>query len=161
MTTSVNYSMNFVTSQDASSGQEINRQQGLQRLLKESIRLRTFTNWPSISTFRTVEKLAQCGFFFCGSGQMTQCRFCLTIKSDWRLGDSVPVEHERLNPRCPFILGLPVGNIPYDTVTGSDATGENWIWFLNEVIISGMFPHHSSERRERLRRTLTEQRDGE
>lgn len=81
------------------------------RLLKNaSVRLKTFRNWPNTTTV-TKSSLAEAGFFFFNDRHRVQCTFCLVIIGDWRNGDDAMTKHRDRNAGCPFILGLPVGNI--------------------------------------------------
>lgn len=41
-----------------------------------------------------------------------RCAFCSSVISHWEQGDVVEQEHRRSCPRCPFVLGQNVGNIP-------------------------------------------------
>jgi hypothetical protein len=61
------------------------------------------------------QALAQAGFFYFNQGDRVQCVFCLNIAERWIPTDVPMSEHRRLFPRCPFVLGLPVGNIPFAT----------------------------------------------
>jgi hypothetical protein len=90
----------------------------LRKLKRELIRFRTFLNW--LSTAVEPNLLAKAGFFYFNDGDKVQCAFCLGVIGTWEPTDDPFVEHRRHFPRCPFILGLPVGNVPIDTVTGTE-----------------------------------------
>ena len=81
----------------------------LKKLKRERIRVKTFKSWP----FRTPNPLvlAKAGFFYFNDGDKVQCAFCLGIIGQWEKNDDPFVEHKNHFPRCPFVLGLPVGNI--------------------------------------------------
>lgn len=87
----------------------------LHALRSEVVRLRTFDGrWTS--SVISAEELAHAGFFyFQNEADEVQCPFCLNIAGRWTVGDTAVGEHARLFPRCPFVLGLPVGNIPIGT----------------------------------------------
>ena len=87
-------------------------------LCSEAARLKTFRMWPSTSSVAK-EALAKAGFFYFNDGDLVQCVFCLKIAHGWRATHDPTIIHRGLNPRCPFVLGLPVGNIP----TGSSTPG--------------------------------------
>ena len=42
-----------------------------------------------------------------------QCVFCRGILRDWDPGDKPHIEHKNKFPRCPFLLGVDVGNVPH------------------------------------------------
>lgn len=78
----------------------------------EQCRLETFEKWkgdvPPIA-------LAKAGFFhipysiYCDS---VRCAFCYGEVHHWESSDEPLEEHRRHYPRCPFIMGYEVGNIP-------------------------------------------------
>lgn len=82
----------------------------LLKLKREVVRFRTFQNWKS--TAITPNILAKAGFFYFNDADKVQCAFCLGIVGAWEATDDAFVEHKKHFPRCPFILGLPVGNSP-------------------------------------------------
>jgi hypothetical protein len=65
--------------------------------------------------------MAKCGFFYYNEGDKVQCAFCLGILGQWEPGDDPKDEHLRHFPRCPFMLGLPVGNVPSSNNSDSPA----------------------------------------
>ncbi|OWF36077.1 baculoviral IAP repeat-containing protein 3-like [Mizuhopecten yessoensis] len=78
----------------------------------ERNRLETYRTWPSSSPV-TTRDLARSGFYYVGSEDRVQCIYCRGILKGWDPGDVVHIEHRNKFPRCPFILGMDVGNIPY------------------------------------------------
>jgi len=90
----------------------------LRKLKREVVRFRTYQNWSSTAIQPNL--LAKAGFFYFNDRDKVQCAFCLGIIGQWEPTDDPFVEHRRHFPRCPFVLGLPVGNVPIDTVTGRE-----------------------------------------
>jgi hypothetical protein len=88
----------------------VSRAEILLKLKKEVVRFRTFQNWKS--TAITPNILAKAGFFYFNDADKVQCAFCLGIVGGWEPTDDAFAEHKKHFPRCPFILGLPVGNLP-------------------------------------------------
>lgn len=86
------------------------RSEVLRKLKREAVRLRTFATWTS--TLVTPEALARAGFFYFNQGDEVQCAFCLGVLRRWEPMDEPMSEHRRNFPRCCFVIGLPVGNIP-------------------------------------------------
>jgi hypothetical protein len=82
----------------------------LKLVKKESTRLLSFAKWSKTSP--RPEELARAGFFYFNTTDRVQCAFCLGIVGHWEAGDLPMVEHRRHFPRCPFLRGLPVGNVP-------------------------------------------------
>lgn len=80
-------------------------------LKREDIRLRTFNEHFS-ATFLNPLALAKAGFFYVGVDDQVQCAFCRGMVKGWEVDDDPVREHQRLFPPCPFVLGLPVGNVP-------------------------------------------------
>lgn len=50
--------------------------------------------------------------FFFRLLKQVACAFCTGMIERWERGDIPKEEHRRHFPNCPFLLGLPVGNIP-------------------------------------------------
>lgn len=88
------------------------------KLKREAMRFKTYQNWSFTGIQPNI--LAKAGFYFFNQEKTVQCVFCLGIIWDWDPTHDPFVEHKRHFPTCPFVLGLPVGNVPIDTVTGSD-----------------------------------------
>jgi hypothetical protein len=80
------------------------------RLKREDVRLGTFKNWTC--TEISAEELARAGFFYFNQEDQVQCIFCFGIIKYWQPFEYAMSEHRRLFARCPFVIGLPVGNIP-------------------------------------------------
>lgn len=77
----------------------------------EQERLNTFIDWPHMDILKP-EDLAEVGFYYLRSSDYTACIFCDVVVYNWENYDTPKREHQRLSPRCPFIRGDPVGNIP-------------------------------------------------
>ncbi|KAJ8016076.1 hypothetical protein DPEC_G00003400 [Dallia pectoralis] len=84
----------------------------------EEERLRTFANWARDAPV-TAANLARAGFYFLGPQDKVQCFCCGGILRYWVHGDRPIVEHKRHFPRCHFVLGKTVGNVPLYIVPGS------------------------------------------
>lgn len=56
-------------------------------------------------------ELAEAGFIAL-SARDTQCVFCFLKLTLWQEDDIPILEHRRLSPRCPFMAGYDVKNIP-------------------------------------------------
>lgn len=84
------------------------------RLRDEYTRRQTFLQLDWKETFVSIDDLAKYGFFYFGESDKCQCIFCFGILGTWTEGDVVFSEHLRHFPSCPFMLNLPVGNIPID-----------------------------------------------
>ncbi|XP_061171223.1 baculoviral IAP repeat-containing protein 7-like isoform X1 [Saccostrea echinata] len=76
----------------------------------ERNRLETFRNFPA-SAHVLPRDLASSGFIYTGTGDRVQCVFCRGILRDWDVGEKPHIEHKNKFPRCPFILGVDVGNV--------------------------------------------------
>jgi hypothetical protein len=87
-------------------------------LHNELHRLSTFRNW-NYAMSKT--ELAKSGFYYYNQGDACQCIYCLVIVYAWKDSDVANLEHKKWSPRCPFMLGLPVGNIPSEG-QGTDET---------------------------------------
>ncbi|KAJ8314589.1 hypothetical protein KUTeg_006739 [Tegillarca granosa] len=77
----------------------------------ERNRLESFRNWPANANVNP-QDLAKSGFFYTGQGDRVQCVFCRGILRNWDPGDIPHIEHRNKYARCPFILGMSVGNVP-------------------------------------------------
>ena len=66
--------------------------------------------WPK--RHPTPEKLAKFGFYFTQFSDSATCAFCFTTLMEWQNDDSPLFEHKKFSPKCPFINGKDVGNIP-------------------------------------------------
>ena len=79
----------------------------------ESMRVESFqaATWQSANVPVSEPLLAQAGFFYTGIGNIVEC-FCCHIKlSDWKVGHSPFEEHQKVQPRCPFVQGVDADNI--------------------------------------------------
>lgn len=76
----------------------------------EKNRLDTFREFPPTANVRPND-LARSGFIYTGTGDRVQCVFCRGILRDWDVGEKPHIEHKNKFPRCPFILGVNVGNV--------------------------------------------------
>ncbi|XP_029470222.1 baculoviral IAP repeat-containing protein 7 isoform X2 [Rhinatrema bivittatum] len=81
------------------------------RMRSEQRRLRSFGPWPRASPVSAAD-LARAGFYFLGPSDRVQCFCCGGILRVWGPGDCPLLEHMRTFPRCAFISGEKVGNLP-------------------------------------------------
>lgn len=83
----------------------------IQHMKSECNRLYSFQNkWPLHNI--TPESLAEAGFFYLQHEDRVQCPFCEIIIFNWTQGDKPLREHIKKSPKCPFLMGQDVGNIP-------------------------------------------------
>lgn len=83
----------------------------IQQMKSECNRLYSFQNkWPLHNI--TPESLAEAGFFYLQHEDKVQCPFCEIIIFNWTQGDKPLREHIKKSPKCPFLMGQDVGNIP-------------------------------------------------
>ena len=106
-------------------------------LRSEALRRATFQGWPL--PHPTSIALASAGFFYRGVADQTQCAFCYITISQWEPQDSPMEEHKRHAPNCPFVLGLPVGNVPI-TAPPSDRSNVPSTSSLNHTPILSSIP---------------------
>ena len=101
----------------ATAGPVLSRAELLRRLSYEDARLRTFNSprWYAACRIQEPRTLAKAGFFYFNDADKVQCAFCLGIVGRWESYDNPMIEHRRHFPRCPFILGLSVGNMPIES----------------------------------------------
>lgn len=85
--------------------------EGIGPLRFERNRLETFRNFPDNASISPAE-LAKQGFHYTGSADRVQCIFCKGILRNWEPGDRPHIEHRKHFPRCPFVLGMNIGNVP-------------------------------------------------
>ncbi|KAF2363280.1 BIR repeat [Trinorchestia longiramus] len=76
----------------------------------ERERLATFIDWPV--AWLSPETLAKEGFYYLRDNDYCSCVFCRGIVGAWEPGDVPSQEHQRHFPKCPFVRGHPVGNVP-------------------------------------------------
>jgi baculoviral IAP repeat-containing protein 7/8 len=79
------------------------------------------------------EDLAATGFFYIGVDDKVQCAFCCVVLGDFVDGDVPSQEHSKYASRCPFICGLPVGNIPKLVDENSEDVDEHAILLQNKI----------------------------
>jgi len=105
----------------------LSRAEILRRLKREIVRFKTFEPGWVVNTHSTHDPkiLANAGFFYFNDSDKVQCAFCLGIVGNWETTDDPYEEHKRHFPRCPFMLGLPVGNCPYDYETNTTLDPSN------------------------------------
>jgi E3 ubiquitin-protein ligase XIAP len=87
----------------------------------ESNRLATFRQWPESSPIRP-QRLAAAGLFYFGQGDSVRCAFCEGVLKRWVPGDDPMEEHSKFFPRCPFVIGLDIGNVPLSSDTTSSSS---------------------------------------
>jgi len=106
-----------------------------------NIRLTTYNRWDC-NRFSQPLELAEAGFVSLKEKDRVQCVFCGLILLNWNWYDLPIIEHWKHNPKCPFIQGYNVGNIPIidDPVRGRepllpcyDVCG-NWDFNINQPI---------------------------
>jgi hypothetical protein len=100
----------------------------------ERHRLETYRTWP-MGTPVTARELAKNGFYYTGTGDRVQCAFCKGILKVWEVGDKPHIGHKNGFPRCPFILGTNVGNVPIPPPTNMPPPN---IGFMNYQPMSNM-----------------------
>ena len=84
--------------------------QSFHSLLYEKERLDTFIEWPA--PWVSPKDLAADGFYYLRTKDHCACVFCRGIIGSWRVGDTPRNEHARHFSHCPFVRGLPSGNVP-------------------------------------------------
>ena len=118
-------------------------------LRDERIRLQTFLGkWPDRTPPQiNPSTLSKDGFYYIGPFDRVSCIFCKGILKKWDANDTVVGEHRKHFPRCPFVLGDAVGNIPLESshMLKSDSFGVLPVQNMNKPL------HESpSERAENL-----------
>lgn len=83
-------------------------------------RFGTFDSWTN--PYVNSRDLAKAGFFFTRIGDCVKCAFCSNILKQWEQGDVPFDEHRKHYPKCPFVLGSNVGNVPDDRVMHTQPT---------------------------------------
>ncbi|NXX84361.1 XIAP ligase, partial [Urocolius indicus] len=81
----------------------------------EETRLQSFQNWP-LNDQLPAKELANAGFYYTGIGDQVVCFCCGGKLSKWEPGDRAWSEHKRHFPKCFFVLGRDVGNVPTETI---------------------------------------------
>ncbi|XP_071444018.1 death-associated inhibitor of apoptosis 1-like [Hetaerina americana] len=82
---------------------------GEDRMKREEERIKTFQNWPL--DFLTPKAMAAAGFYHIRD-DMVRCAFCKIEIVKWERGDIPMKDHEQWSAHCPFVRGLPCGNVP-------------------------------------------------
>jgi hypothetical protein len=129
------------SSSGATSRPEVKPQQ-LQKdnagaLTYERHRLETYRTWP-MGIPVTAKELAKHGFYYTQIGDRVQCVFCKGVLKYWEVGDKPHIEHKNKFPRCPFILGTNVGNVPIPPPNPSTNTPPPNVGFMNYQPMSNM-----------------------
>jgi hypothetical protein len=88
------------------------RAQLLARWKYETARRATFSNWRRHDLPISTNEFAKAGFIYFNDADRVQCVFCLGIVEGWVNGDDPMTKHRLCYPQCPFVSGLPVGNMP-------------------------------------------------
>lgn len=75
------------------------------------LRLRSFQigNWDHEVD---AAEMAEAGFYYLQNLDRVQCVYCEIVLDGWHAEDDPLLEHARHSPRCPFIAGYDVKNIP-------------------------------------------------
>ena len=77
---------------------------------KEADRRKTYESWSI--RFMDPHRLSAAGFYYTNESDNVRCAFCSVEVGRWEEGDDPFRDHQRWSPSCPFVRGLPVGNIP-------------------------------------------------
>ncbi|XP_019343325.1 E3 ubiquitin-protein ligase XIAP isoform X1 [Alligator mississippiensis] len=83
-------------------------------MCSEEARLRSFHNWPNYVPL-TPKELASAGMYYSGIDDQVECFCCGGKLKNWEPCDRALSEHKRHFPRCFFVLGHDVGNIPSES----------------------------------------------
>ena len=70
----------------------------------------TYIDWPV--PWLSPSSLAREGLYYLRDRDHVSCVFCRGIIGAWEPGDIPKEEHKRHFPKCPFVRGNAVGNIP-------------------------------------------------
>ncbi|NXE11959.1 XIAP ligase, partial [Lophotis ruficrista] len=84
-------------------------------MCSEETRLKSFHNWP-LNSELTPKELANAGFYYTGVGDQVACFCCGGKLKNWEPSDRAWSEHKRHFPKCFFVLGRDVGNVPSESV---------------------------------------------
>ncbi|XP_068008201.1 E3 ubiquitin-protein ligase XIAP isoform X3 [Melanerpes formicivorus] len=84
-------------------------------MCSEESRLNSFHNWP-LNSQLTPEELANAGFYYTGVGDEVACFCCGGKLEQWEPNDIAWSEHKRHFPKCLFVLGRDVGNVPSESI---------------------------------------------
>ncbi|NWU76101.1 XIAP ligase, partial [Onychorhynchus coronatus] len=84
-------------------------------MCSEETRLKSFHNWP-LNDQLTPKELATAGFYYVGVGDQVACFCCGGKLKNWEPADRAWSEHKRHFPKCLFVLGRDVGNVPSESI---------------------------------------------
>ncbi|NXT84270.1 XIAP ligase, partial [Zapornia atra] len=84
-------------------------------MCSEETRLNSFHNWP-LSDQLTPKELANAGFYYTGIDDEVACFCCGGKLKKWEPSDRAWSEHRRHFPKCLFVLGRDVGNVPSESI---------------------------------------------
>ncbi|NXK90332.1 XIAP ligase, partial [Formicarius rufipectus] len=84
-------------------------------MCSEETRLKSFHNWP-LNVQLTPKELANAGFYYTGVGDQVACFCCGGKLKNWEPSDRAWSEHKRHFPKCLFVLGRDVGNVPSESL---------------------------------------------
>ncbi|NXX58096.1 XIAP ligase, partial [Scopus umbretta] len=84
-------------------------------MCSEETRLKSFHKWP-LSAQLTPKELANAGFYYTGIGDQVACFCCDGKLKMWEPTDRAWSEHKRHFPKCFFVLGRDVGNVPSESI---------------------------------------------
>ncbi|NXN07392.1 XIAP ligase, partial [Indicator maculatus] len=84
-------------------------------MCSEETRLNSFHNWP-LNSQLTPKELANAGFYYTGVGDEVACFCCGGKLKQWEPDDRAWSEHKRHFPKCLFVLGRDVGNVPSESI---------------------------------------------
>ncbi|NWS76704.1 XIAP ligase, partial [Crotophaga sulcirostris] len=84
-------------------------------MCSEETRLKSFHDWP-LDGHLTPKELANAGFYYTGVGDQVACFCCGGKLKKWEPSDRAWSEHKRHFPKCFFVLGRDVGNVPSESV---------------------------------------------
>ncbi|XP_075018483.1 E3 ubiquitin-protein ligase XIAP isoform X1 [Calonectris borealis] len=84
-------------------------------MCSEETRLNSFHNWP-LNGQLTPKELANAGFYYTGVGDQVACFCCGGKLKKWEPSDRAWSEHKRHFPKCFFVLGRDVGNVPSESI---------------------------------------------
>ncbi|NXJ00797.1 XIAP ligase, partial [Psophia crepitans] len=85
-------------------------------MCSEETRFKSFHNWP-LDCQLTPKELANAGFYYTGVGDQVACFCCGGKLKKWEPSDRAWSEHKRHFPKCLFVLGRDVGNVPSESVS--------------------------------------------
>ncbi|NXH21358.1 XIAP ligase, partial [Bucco capensis] len=84
-------------------------------MCSEETRLKSFHNWP-LNSQLTPKELANAGFYYTGVSDQVACFCCGGKLKQWEPSDRAWSEHKRHFPKCLFVLGRDIGNIPCESI---------------------------------------------